>query len=144
MPTDRLTGLQMEAPPAFSGYSKGYLIEARVEQLRSFHISFENERGETHARIFGPDQIASHCYRLSDRYLWIPMNPENKTPFNKDRESFIGAIYQNIYKIAFSFEFEAVQEIVRIHSIHYNLLNFMSGMACRKYNDIQLEVCDRR
>lgn len=141
MPADRLTVPQMEARPNFSGYSKGYLIEAQIDQLRSLQIIFEID-SKLYKCVFGPDQIATCCTRLSDTYLWIPINPDNKTPFNKERESFIGAIYQNQYKITFMFDFESVQENLRIHSIHYNILKYITGMARREY-EIPSEVCDR-
>ena len=134
---DLLESSEFQVSPAFTGLTKGYILEADINQLRSARIDFKNRGSDNfYTWVLGPDQLATQCHRLSDNYLWIPFNPIQTTPFSREPSSFVGSFHQTDFHITFHFNFEEVQQQVRIHSIQYNLMCYRSGMGERE-NEIE-------
>lgn len=138
VPPSLLTSTNIQVAPHFYDNlpTKGYIIEmTNINQLRALRIYYQHQTNDNlfFYRQYGPDELATLCYSLSDNHLWIPFNQLQKTPFNLDYSSFNGTLAVGEYYVIFQIENDAPQEFIRIHSIYYNVLYYAMGMAGVRY-----------
>ena len=125
---------------------KGYFIEGDLSKIEEFRITFDGRDRMVYDEVL----LAMHCHRISDRLTYLSYSGHNDyqtMTFDSYASSANHSrmdVHMNLtLKPTHSADAAPVRETIRIHSMWFNVIAYIGGLAGLRYPDTPFVATDR-